>query len=99
MPREQAVQPVSIEFGDGFAAFFADGVGEDADEVLVVDVLFAVGHGDEAVIRLLQLFAGEGEAELFEAMAEGGASTMAPGRLWRASSVAGASAPRSKPCA
>jgi len=47
-----------VKFGDGYAAVLADLVRENADEVLVVDILLAVGEGDKAIVGLLQLLAG-----------------------------------------
>ena len=55
-------------------AAFPNLFGQNADEVLVVDILFAIGEGDEAVVGLLQFLAGEGEAKLFETMPEGSAA-------------------------
>src|ERR1039457_5948496 len=64
----------SVEFGDRFAAFLANLVGHKADQILVVDVLVAVGEGDEAVVGMLQLLAGQGEAELLQSVSKGGAA-------------------------
>ena len=59
-----------IQFRDGHVAAFADLVGQQADQILVVDVFLAVGQGYKAVVGVLQLFAGEGEAELLKPVAQ-----------------------------
>ena len=55
-------------------ALLANLVGEQADEVLVVDVLLAIGKRDKAIVDVLQFIAGEREAELLEPVAQGRAA-------------------------
>ena len=55
---------------------FANRVGQNADQVLVVDIFLAVGQGYKAVIRVLQFLAREREPKLLQAMAQGGAAGM-----------------------
>jgi hypothetical protein len=43
----------SIQFGNGHIAPFPNLIGQQADQILIVDVLLAVGQGDEAVIDVL----------------------------------------------
>ena len=54
---ERRVSRRSVQFRHRLAAPLANRVGKNADQVLVVDVLLAVGQRDKAVVGLLQFFA------------------------------------------
>ncbi len=57
-------------------------IGHNADQILVVDVLLAVGQRHKTVVDVLQLFAAEGKAELFQSVPERGAPECLPSTRW-----------------
>src|SRR5580698_1124666 len=66
-------KPGLIDFGVRHRATVANLLRQEADQVLVVDILLAVGEGDEAIVGLLQLFTRQRVAELLETIAQRGA--------------------------
>src|SRR6266568_3518757 len=61
---------MSVEFGHRLALPLANRIGQDPDQILVIDVLLAIGHGYKPVIGLLELFARQRVAKLLEAVAQ-----------------------------
>src|SRR5277367_6085196 len=63
-----------VDFGVGHWASVANLLRQQADQVLVVDVLFAIGESNEAIVGLLQLLARKRKAQLLQTMAQRGAA-------------------------
>ncbi len=64
----------SIQFRDRLVAAFANLIGKQANQVLVVDVLLAIGQSHKAVVDVLQLITCERVAQLLKPMAQGRAA-------------------------
>src|SRR5581483_3781570 len=59
-------------FGDWYLPPLANVIRQQPDQVLVIDVLFAVCQRDESIVDVLQLVSIDRESELFETMTQGG---------------------------